>query len=82
MTLREWICSNRQSIVIWWKRVWPNCHITFIEIMLIGYSYNSLCNVYGVVEMDERNANGFLIIYDRRTCPPTLITVFDTLANT
>jgi len=29
MTLREGVCSNRQSTVIWVDKVWPNRHITF-----------------------------------------------------
>jgi len=30
MTLREGLCSNHQSTVIWVEEVWPNHHITFI----------------------------------------------------
>jgi len=30
MTLREEVCSNRQSAVIWGEGVWSNRHITFI----------------------------------------------------
>jgi len=29
-TLREGVCSNRQSTVKWGEGVWPNRHITFI----------------------------------------------------
>jgi len=30
MTLREGVCSNRQSTVIWTEGVRPNRHITFV----------------------------------------------------
>jgi len=32
MTLREGVCSNRQSIVIWEEGIWPNRHITFTVV--------------------------------------------------
>jgi len=30
MTLREGVCSNRPSAVIWGEGIWPNHHITFL----------------------------------------------------
>jgi len=43
MTLREGVCSNRHSTVIWEEEgAWPNRHITFIVAKKLNLQFNLL----------------------------------------
>jgi len=46
MTLREGVCSNRQSTIIWGEG-WPNHHITF-KLAKTKLIYSLFCSIYGM----------------------------------
>jgi len=54
MILREEVCSNRQSTIIWKRGVWPNHHVTFIVatklILKLFCSIYNICGGRGLVE--------------------------------